>query len=144
MNRITTRHLLSCDPRQDSNPLKSPMSWQGTFDLLRLFRALGYSFQGLRAAFVHEAAFRQEMVLSIVLIPLGLWLGETGLERALLAGSVLLVMIVELLNSGIEAVVDRLGEGPHELSGRAKDIGSAAVLLSLINVLGVWALILFF
>ena len=120
------------------------MSWQGTFDLLRLFRALGYSFQGLRAAFVHEAAFRQEMVLSIVLIPLGLWLGETGLERALLAGSVLLVMIVELLNSGIEAVVDRLGEGPHELSGRAKDIGSAAVLLSLINVLGVWALILFF
>ena len=85
------------------------MSWQGTFDLLRLFRAFGYSFQGLRAAFAHEAAFRQEVILSLVLIPLGLWLGATGLERALLTGSVILVMIVELLNSGIEAVVDRLG-----------------------------------
>ena len=120
------------------------MSWQGTFDLLRLFRAFGYSFQGLRAAFAHEAAFRQEVILSLVLIPLGLWLGATGLERALLTGSVILVMIVELLNSGIEAVVDRLGDELHELSGRAKDVGSAAVLLSLVNVLVVWALILFF
>jgi len=120
------------------------MSWQGTFDLLRLFRAFGYSFQGLRAAFANEAAFRQEVILSLVLIPLGLWLGATGLERALLAGSVLFVMIVELLNSGIEAIVDRLGNERHELSGRAKDIGSAAVLLSLVNVLAVWTLILFF
>jgi diacylglycerol kinase (ATP) len=120
------------------------MSWQGTFDVLRLFRAFGYSFKGLRAAFVNEAAFRQEVILSIVLIPLGLRLGATGLERALLVGSVLLVIIVELLNSGIEAVVDRLGDEQHELSGRAKDIGSAAVLFSLINVFAVWALILFF
>ena len=120
------------------------MSWRGTFDLLRLFRALGYSFKGLRAAFSHEAAFRQEVLLSLVLVPLGLWLGETGFECALLIGSILLVMIVELLNSGIETVVDRLGDKRHELSGRAKDIGSAAVLLSLVNVLAVWALILFF
>jgi diacylglycerol kinase (ATP) len=120
------------------------MSWQSTFDLLRLFRAFGYSFQGLRAAFVNEAAFRQEVILAIVFIPLGLWLGATGLERALLVGSVLLVMIVELLNSAIEAVVDRLGDEHHELSGRAKDIGSAAVLLSLVNVVAVWILILFF
>ena len=120
------------------------MSWQGTFDPLRLIKAFGYSFHGLRAAFANEAAFRQEVILSIVLIPLGLWLGATGLERAMLAGSVLLVMIVELLNSGIEAVVDRLGDERHELSGRAKDVGSAAVLLALINVLAVWALILFF
>ena len=120
------------------------MSWRSTFDLLRLLRALGYSFKGLRAAFDNEAAFRQEVILSSVLIPLGLWLGATGLERALLVGSVFLVMIVELLNSGIEAVVDRLGDERHELSGRAKDVGSAAVLLSLVNVLAVWALILFF
>jgi len=120
------------------------MSWQGTFDVLRLIRAFGFSFKGLRAAFDNEAAFRQEVILSLVLIPLGLWLGATGLERALLVGSVLLVMIVELLNSGIEAVVDRLGDEQHELSGRAKDIGSAAVLLSLVNVLAVWALILFY
>jgi Diacylglycerol kinase len=120
------------------------MSWQGTFDLLRLLRAFGYSLQGFRAAFENEAAFRQEVLLSLVLIPLGLWLGETGLERALLAGSVLLVPIVELLNSGIEAIVDRLGEERHELSGRAKDVGSAAVLLALFNVLAVWTLILFF
>ena len=117
---------------------------QGTFDLLRLIKAFGYSFRGLRAAFVNEAAFRQEVILSLVLIPLGLWLGATGLERALLAGSVLLVMIVELLNSGIEAVVDRFGDDLHELSARAKDIGSAGVLLSLVNLLFIWALVLFF
>ena len=117
---------------------------QGTFDLLRLLKAFAYSFRGLRAAFVHEAAFRQEVILSLVLIPLGLWLGQTGFERALLAGSILLVMIVELLNSGIEAVVDRFGDEHHELSGRAKDIGSAAVLLSLVNLLFIWVLVLFF
>lgn len=120
------------------------MSGQGTFDLLRLYRAFGYSFKGFWAAFVHEAAFRQEIILSIVFIPLGLWLGATGVERALLVGSVLLVIIVELLNSGLEAAVDRLGDEQHELSGRAKDIGSAAVLLSLVNVVAVWTLILFF
>lgn len=120
------------------------MSWQGTFDLLRLIKAFGYSFRGIKAAFANEAAFRQEVVLSIVLIPLGLWLGATGLERALLTGSVMLVMIVELLNSGIEAIVDRFGGAQHELSGRAKDIGSAAVLLSLVNAFVIWALVLLF
>ena len=139
-----TRRLLRCDLRHDIQPLKITMSWRSTFDLLRLFRAFGYSFQGLRAAFVNEAAFRQEVILAIVFIPLGLWLGATGLERALLVGSVLLVMIVELLNSGIEAVVDRLGDEHHELSGRAKDTGSAAVLFSLVNAVAVWILILFF
>jgi len=117
---------------------------QGTFDLLRLVKAVGYSFKGLRAAFVNEAAFRQEVILSVVLIPLGLWLGKTGLERALLVGSILLVMIVELLNSGIETVVDRISAEHHELSGRAKDVGSAAVLLSLLAVLVIWSLVLFF
>jgi diacylglycerol kinase (ATP) len=139
-----TRRLLRCDLRHDIQPLKITMSWRSTFDLLRLFHAFGYSFQGLRAAFVNEAAFRQEVILAIVFIPLGLWLGATGLERALLVGSVLLVMIVELLNSGIEAVVDRLGDEHHELSGRAKDTGSAAVLFSLVNAVAVWILILFF
>ncbi|MGH8120759.1 MAG: diacylglycerol kinase [Gammaproteobacteria bacterium] len=117
---------------------------QGTFDLLRLVRAVGHSFRGLKAAFVNEAAFRQEVILSVALIPLGLWLGQTGLERALLTGSILLVMIVELLNSGIEAVVDRISAEHHELSGRAKDVGSAAVLLSLLLVIVIWSLVLFF
>lgn len=114
-----------------------------TFSLLRLARAFGHSFRGLRAAFIHEAAFRQEIILSAVLIPAALWLGENGMERTLLTGSILLVLIVELLNSGIEAVVDRFGGERHELSGRAKDIGSAAVLLALVNVLVIWVLILF-
>lgn len=110
----------------------------------RLFKATIYSLQGLRAAFKNEQAFRLEVMLALVLIPAGLWLGETGVERALLVGCILLVMIVELVNSGIEAVVDRFGGEHHELSGRAKDIGSAAVFMALINVLAIWALVLFF
>jgi diacylglycerol kinase (ATP) len=120
------------------------MPLQGTFDLRRLIKAFMYSFKGLKAAFVNEAAFRQEVLLAIILIPVGLWLGENGLERALLTGSILLVMIVELVNSGIEAVVDRISDEHHELSGRAKDVGSAAVLISLVNVLAVWALVLLY
>lgn len=120
------------------------MADQGSGSIQRLIRATGYSLQGLRAAFANEAAFRLEVYLSILLIPLGLWLGKSGLERALLAGCILLVMIVELVNSGIEAVVDRFGGELHELSGRAKDVGSAAVLLALVNVALVWALVLFF
>jgi diacylglycerol kinase (ATP) len=112
-------------------------------ELERLVRATVYSWQGLRAAFRNEAAFRQEFFLSLVLIPLGIWFGRTGTERALLVGSIVVVMIVELLNSGIEAVVDRFGGEMHELSGRAKDVGSAAVLLALLNVIVVWALVLF-
>ena len=102
--------------------------------LVRLFRALAWSRAGLRAAFVHEAAFRQELLLCIVLVPLGLYLGESGVEKALLAGSPLVVLVVELLNSGIEAAVDRISPEEHELAGRAKDLGSAAVFLSLLLV----------
>ena len=119
------------------------MTNQNNGGLKRLIKAIVYSFQGLRAAFKNEAAFRQEVYLSLALIPLGLWLGDTGLERALLVGSLLLVMIIELINSGIEAVVDRVGAERHELSGRAKDVGSAAVLIALLNALLVWLLILF-
>jgi diacylglycerol kinase (ATP) len=110
--------------------------------LTRIYRAFGYSLQGLRAAVRHEAAFRQELALAVVLLPLGLLLGESGVERALLAGSWVLVLIVELLNSAIEATVDRFGPEHHDLSGRAKDIGSAAVFLSIGLALLIWALIL--
>ena len=110
--------------------------------LTRIVRAFGYSMQGLSAALRHEAAFRQELMLAVVLLPLGVWLGETGVERVLLAGSWLLVMIVELLNSAVEATVDRFGPERHELAGRAKDIGSAAVLLTIVLAVLVWLLIL--
>lgn len=108
----------------------------------RIFDAFGYSLAGLRAAIQHEAAFRQELLIFIVLAPIGLWLGETAVEQVLLIGSLILVLIVELINSAIEAVVDRVGADRHELSGRAKDLGSAAVLLSLVNVVVIWVLIL--
>jgi len=97
----------------------------------RLWRATGYSVAGLRAAFRHEQAFRQEVYLLLVVVPLGLWLGDTGVEKVLLIGSWLIVMLAELLNSAIEAVVDRIGSEQHELSGRAKDIASAAVMMAL-------------
>jgi len=109
----------------------------------RLVKALFYSLQGLRATFIHEPAFRQEIVLSLFLVPLGLWLGDTGAERALLTGSVVLVVVVELVNSAIENTVDCFGGENHELSCRAKDAGSAAVLVALLNVVLVWALVLF-
>jgi diacylglycerol kinase (ATP) len=110
--------------------------------LKRVWNAMFYSFRGFSAAFRNEAAFRQELGLAVVLAPIGIWLGTTGVERALLVGSLLLVLMVELLNSGIEAVVDRVGLERHELSGMAKDIGSAAVFVSLLNVLVVWGLVL--
>ncbi len=108
----------------------------------RLIKAAGYSFRGLAAAFRHETAFKQEVVLSPILILLALWLGEGGVEQALLIMSWLLVLMFELVNSGIEAVVDRVGTEHHELSGRAKDVGSAAVLLALVNAAVVWLLVL--
>ena len=118
------------------------MSDSGSRGLQRLIRALGFSWAGLKAAFRHEAAFREEVALSIVLVPLALWLGHTGLERAVLLAVWLLVPIVELLNSGIEAVVDRISDEHHPLAVRAKDLGSAAVLIALINAGAVWALVL--
>ncbi|MBT8428912.1 MAG: diacylglycerol kinase [Gammaproteobacteria bacterium] len=111
--------------------------------LTRIVRAFGYSLQGLGAALRHEAAFRQELMLAALLLPPGLWLGESGVERALLTGSWVLVLIVELLNSAIEATVDRFGPEHHVLCGRAKDIGSAAVFLSIGLAIMVWALIIF-
>ena len=108
----------------------------------RLIKATGYSCKGLAAAFRHETAFKQEVALSFVLIPLALWLGGSGLEQALLIMSWLLVLMFELINSAVEAVVDRIGPEHHELSGRAKDTGSAAVLIALVNATVVWFLIL--
>lgn len=113
-----------------------------TGGLRRILRAFGYSLAGFRAGFRHEAAFRQEVLIALAVVPLGLWLGESGVERALLAGSWLLVIIVELLNSAVEATVDRFGPEHHQLSGRAKDIGSAAVFLAISLALLVWVLIL--
>ena len=118
------------------------MADRGADGLTRLIKAFHYSMAGFRAAFANEQAFRQEVYCLIVLAPLGLWWGETGLERALLVGSLLIVPIVELLNSAVEAVVDRVGTEHHELSGRAKDMGSAAVLLSILLAGLVWLLVL--
>jgi diacylglycerol kinase (ATP) len=117
------------------------MGKPGNTGIRRIINATFFSLAGLRAAWRHESAFRQEVALCVVLIPAGVWLGHTAVERSLLIGSCLLVLIVELLNSGVEAVVDRVGEEPHRLSGRAKDLGSAAVFMSLALVLVVWGLI---
>lgn len=116
----------------------------GKKGIARIFDAAGYSIQGLKAAFRHEAAFRQELLLFLVLFPLSFWLGRNGVEIALLAGSLFLVLIAEIVNSAIEAVVDRLGSEHHELSGRAKDLGSATVFLALINVIIIWTLVIVF
>jgi diacylglycerol kinase (ATP) len=110
--------------------------------LKRVFRAFGSSAKGFTGAYREEAAFRQELLFACIALPLGIWLGRTGVERALLAAPVLLVLIVELLNSAIEATVDRIGLERHVLAGLAKDIGSAAVLLSFILVGVVWVLVL--
>ena len=105
----------------------------------RILKATVWSWQGLRAAWLHESSFRLEVWLLVVAVPLALWLGDSGLERAVMIGSCLLVLAAELLNSAIEAVVDRVSLENHRLAKRAKDIGSAAVLVSLLNVLVIWA-----
>ena len=110
--------------------------------LVRIWRAFGNSAKGFRGAFVEEAAFRQELALAVFLFPLGLWLGETGVERALLVGPIFVVLIVELLNSAVEAAIDRIGLERHPLSGLAKDIGSAAVFTSFALLVVVWLLVL--
>ncbi|MGQ7248764.1 diacylglycerol kinase [Halomonas sp. V046] len=106
-----------------------------------LIHSTRYSFKGLKAAFRHESAFRQELCLCLVLVPLAWWIGDTPVEWILLVGSCFVVLIVELLNSAIESVVDRIGTEHHVLSGRAKDIGSAAVMLALTMVVVTWALL---
>jgi diacylglycerol kinase (ATP) len=107
----------------------------------RILRATKFSAQGLAQAWQHEAAFRQELVLVLLLTPVAAWLGQTALERAVLIGCCLIVLIVELINSAIEAAIDRHGDEHHKLSGRAKDMGSAAVFVSLVLVAVVWGLI---
>lgn len=109
-------------------------------EIQRLIRAGGYSIAGLKAAYQNEAAFRLETGLFVILAPLGLWLGDNALERALLAGSLFLVLIVEVINSSIEAAIDRIGTEHHTLSGRAKDMGSAAVFLALVNAVLIWGM----
>jgi diacylglycerol kinase (ATP) len=110
--------------------------------LTRILRAAGASAKGLAGAYREEAAFRQELALSVLVIPTGLWVGRTGVERALLVAPMLLVLIVELLNSAVEATVDRIGLERHVLAGLAKDIGSAAVLMSFVLLGVMWLLVL--
>ena len=118
-------------------------SSKGRTGLARIWNALLYSLDGLSAAFRHEDAFRQEVLLALVLIPLAIYMPVTGAGKALMVASVLLVLIVELLNTGIECVTDRISLDDHVLAKRAKDAGSAAVMLSVINVPVAWLLILF-
>ncbi len=112
------------------------------FDIRRLIRALKYSYAGIRDAFIDEAAFRLEALLALILLPIAVWLGDDNIERALMIGTLLLALITELVNSAIEAVVDRIDTGFNELSRKAKDFGSAAVFVALILALLVWALML--
>jgi len=113
-----------------------------THAIEHLIKATGYSLAGLRAAVRHEEAFRQELLALVIAVPVALWLGKNGIEQALLIGSCLLVLVVELVNSAIEAAVDRVGSERHELSGRAKDLGSAAVFCAIVLALVVWILVL--
>jgi len=126
----------TAEPRPES-PFK------GKSGLTRILNAFGYSLAGLRAAFRHEDAFRQECLLAAVLIPLALSLPVGGVGKAMLVGSVIFVLVVELLNSAVEATVDRVSLERHRLAKRAKDIGSAAVMLSLLNLALVWGLVIF-
>ena len=116
--------------------------FKGKTGLRRVWNALHYSMDGLKAAYRHEDAFRQEAWLALILIPAAFFMPASGIGKALMVGSVLLVLVVELLNSAVEAVVDRVSLDHHLLAKRAKDIGSAAVLISLLNVLVIWALVL--
>lgn len=119
------------------------MGKTGVTGLRRIINAFGYSMKGLRAAFTHESAFRQETALLVIMLPLAILLGQNIVDYSILIGSLLLVIIVELLNSAVEAVVDRIGEEYHELAGRAKDIGSAAVFVSFVNVVVIWSMYVF-
>jgi diacylglycerol kinase (ATP) len=118
------------------------MGNRGYTGLTRIIKATGYSISGLLAAFRHEAAFRQELILFIILTPVALWVGDNGMEYALLIGSLFLVLITELLNTAVEAAIDRIGVEEHKLSGRAKDVGSAAVFVAIANVIIVWFFII--
>jgi len=130
------------DARVPAPDIVAESPHKGKTGVRRIWNALHYSIAGLRAAYHHEDAFRQEMLLAALLIPAALLLPASGVGRALMIGSVLLVLIVELLNSAVEATVDRVSLEDHALAKRAKDIGSAAVLITLVNVPITWALVL--
>lgn len=118
------------------------MAYSGNTGLTRIVKAAGYSWQGIKSAYQNEAAFRQESWLAVVLVPLAIWLSKSGTQLALMVSSVVLLMMMEIMNSAIEAAIDRHGEEQHVLSGRAKDMGSAAVLFAFIYLLLVWGGIL--
>ncbi len=122
---------------------QSTSPFKGKTGLRRIWNACGYSIDGLREALRHEDAFRQEVMVAVLAIPLALWLGHTGVERVLMIGSVMLVLIVELINSAIEATVDRVSLERHQLAKRAKDIGSAAVMIAIVNTVLTWGLVVF-
>lgn len=126
----------------NNDPVAQESPFKGKTGLARVWNALHYSLAGLAAAYRHEDAFRQEVWLALALIPVALMLPVSGIGRALMIASVLLVLMVELLNSAIEAAVDRISLENHRLAKRAKDIGSAAVLIALINVVAIWAMVL--
>ena len=127
-----------------SEPSADPSNNQGKgfFNPFRIVRAARYTAHGFQHALVHDTSFRQEFVAILILAPTGVWLGDNGVERALLILPLLLVLLVELLNGAVETVVDRIGTERNELSGRAKDLASAAVFVALLSVLVVWGLVL--
>ena len=125
------------------NETRSESPHKGRSGLDRIWRALGYSIEGLTAALRYEDAFRQELILAVILIPVAWFCHVSSVAKALMIASVMLVLIVELLNSAIEAVVDRVSLEDHQLSKRAKDMGSAATFLALMNVVVVWSIALF-
>lgn len=131
------------EPQANASMTPNGSPFKGKTGLTRVWNALSYSVAGLRAAYRHENAFRQEVWLAFLLIPLSLFLPASGIGHALMVGSVLLVLVIELINSAIEATIDRISLEHHSLSKRAKDIGSAAVLISLMNVVATWSLVLF-
>ena len=116
--------------------------FKGKTGLRRVWNAFHYSLDGLRAAYTCEDAFRQEFWLALILVTVAIFIPVSGVERALMIGSVLLVLVVELLNSAVEAAIDRIGLERHQLSKRAKDIGSAAVFVALVNVVAIWSSVL--
>jgi diacylglycerol kinase (ATP) len=122
--------------------MEAESPYKGRSGLRRILSATRNSLEGFAAAVQHEDAFRQELFVAAILVPAGLWLGKDGLERAILVAAVLFVLVVELLNSAVEATVDRISFDNHRLAKRAKDIGSAAVMLSIATALAVWLLVL--
>lgn len=124
--------------------MSDKMNKPGNKGLKRIIAATGYSIKGLRAAYCNEAAIRQEVIAGIVIVPLAFFLAKNGVELALLLGSALLIFLMELVNSALEAVVDRIGSEHHPLSGQAKDIGSALVMVAIVMFVIVWASVLLY